>query len=205
MERLKLLPLEYKFFSELWFNPQLAKTPIFVPKNKKNLSNLAIFRAFQDYFMLQVDHPTNMTNTTVSHQDHTKIKEKIRRSTQFPKKPSILLEIPILCRAKHPQIFCSNPPISALKNPQNLSIFNQYRSKYRQILPKSVFLRQNSSNLRLNTTIYLRRSTNPAFDEKWRIRRKTATPTTSKLAEKTRQRARRAKKENPEKKKNFSF
>ena len=128
---------------------------IFTPKNKKNLSNLAIFYVFRDSISRSYQqHPTRtmkMTKTPC----HTKIiqksKEKLKCQFEFPKNNQYCSKIPILRRAKHPPTFRSNQPnfaqksvksvdflLFSLKNPQKVSIFNQYRSKNHQILPKFV-------------------------------------------------------------------
>ena len=91
-------------------------------------------------------------------QDHTKIEEKTRIFARFPKKNLISSTLKI---RRFP-----------LKTPQKVPIFNKYRSKYRQRRQNMRFF---TSILRFNTTIYVRRSTNPEYDENinYQLSRKT--------------------------------
>ena len=112
-------PQNVTFFQNCDSTTNVQKNQFSSPKTKKNLSNLAIFyvfRAFQDYFTLQVDHSTNMTQNTVSHQDHTKIKEQNSNIRSFPQKVIHIARNTDSPSCQTSTDFCSNPPISA-QNP----------------------------------------------------------------------------------------
>ncbi len=142
-----------------------------------------------------------MTKHRVTTRSYQNWRKKLEYSLNFPKNRQYCSKIPIpwirrfplktltICRLSAPNY--QKQPNFAQKSVKSVS-------NSTNIAQNTVKYCRNPCFSRQNDTICVRRSTNPEFDEKWRIRRKTATPTTTKSAEKS-------EKKNPEKKKNFSF